>query len=67
MTPIDAELLRKKIRERLNDKADHIAGGGCTDFADYRSQAGIIEGLAIAERELLNLIEVQKKLEGDEE
>lgn len=67
MTPVDGELLRKKIRERLNDHADNIAGGGCDDYPAYRKACGVIEGLAIAERELLDLIEVQRKTEGDEE
>lgn len=47
--------LHGKIRKEMNDMADHIAGGGCIDFADYRKCCGVIEGLARAERELLDL------------
>ena len=49
------EYLRSKIRDTMNEHADHIAGGGATDWADYKYHAGIIEGLAKAERELLDL------------
>ncbi len=56
-----AEVLRKKIREYLNDEADGIARGECTDFADYKRRTGVIEGLAIAERELLDLVREEDK------
>jgi hypothetical protein len=39
----------------MNDMADHIAGGGCADFSEYKRCCGVIEGLARAERELLDL------------
>lgn len=47
--------LRDQLREQMNDITDHVAGGGCKDFAEYRYQTGMIHGLAIAERELLDL------------
>lgn len=49
--------LRTKIREIMNEHADHIAGGAASDWPDYKYHAGIIEGLAKAERELLDLVE----------
>jgi len=52
------EALRKSIRQQMNEMADHIAGGACTDFADYKRCCGIIHGLAIAERELLDLCKI---------
>jgi hypothetical protein len=51
------EFLRQKFREMMNIHADHIATGGVVDWADYRHQVGVIEGLAKAERELLDLEE----------
>jgi len=51
------DYLRKKIREMMNIHADHIATGGVVDWPDYRHQVGVIEGLAKAERELLDLEE----------
>lgn len=49
------DALRKALRQQMNDMADHIAGGGCTDFAEYKRCCGVVEGLARAERELLDL------------
>ena len=49
------EFLQKALRQKMNDMADHIAGGGCKDFASYQRCCGVIEGLATAERELLDL------------
>ena len=49
------EVLNKKIRTIMNETADHVSGGGCRTFEEYSKCCGIIEGLAIAERELLDL------------
>lgn len=51
------EVLRKKLRDRLNDLADVVAGGGASDWAEYRHIVGQITGLAVAERDLLDLME----------
>ena len=50
-----ADFLRKSLRKQMNELADHIAGGGCVDFSEYKKCCGVIEGLARAERELLDL------------
>ena len=49
------EFLRKRIREEMNEISDHISGGACSDFSEYSKCCGIIQGLAVAERELLDL------------
>ena len=49
------ELLQEKLREIMNDVADSISTGSCENIEDYRHQTGIIHGLALAERELLDL------------
>lgn len=64
---IDSDLLRKKLRQRMNDKADHVAGGACNDFAEYKNAVGVIEGLAMAERDLLDMAEDQMKREQGED
>lgn len=51
-----SELFTEKIREHLNNKADDLATGCASDFADYRFRVGIIEGLATAEREFLDIM-----------
>lgn len=61
----ELEILRKKLRERMNDVADSVASGRCADFGEYQKLCGVIEGLAYAERDLLDLAETMKK-ENDE-
>ena len=51
------EYIRSKIREHMNEVSDHISGGACVDHADYTQCCGIIKGLAIAEREILDVEE----------
>ena len=58
------ELIRKKIREHMNNYADDLATGGAKDYSDYRFQVGVIQGLAMAEREILHLVETARKAEG---
>lgn len=47
--------LKKKFREDMNSYTDDIATGQCADFATYKELCGVIRGLAIAERSLLDL------------
>lgn len=50
-------LLRKKIRDHMNNFSDDVATGGASSFEEYRRICGVIQGLAIAEREILDLDE----------
>ena len=50
-------LLKKKIRTQMNELADHLAVGSAKDMEEYRKVTGIIEGLAWAEREVIDLEE----------
>ena len=56
-----SELFLEKIRENLNNKADDLATGCASDFSDYRFRVGVIEGLATAEREFLDIMERLKR------
>ena len=56
------EYLRDKLRGQMNDMSDHISGGACKDYNEYAKCCGIIEALALAERELLDL---KSKLEAE--
>lgn len=51
------EAIRKKIREDLNDLADYLSTGGAVDYPAYRHIVGKIEGLATAERHILDFEE----------
>ena len=59
-----AEVLRSKIRDDMNNYADDIAGGACRNFEEYKELCGVIRGLAIAERYLLDLA---KKVEDSDD
>jgi hypothetical protein len=63
-----ASVLREKIRKDMNDYTDDMAGGACTDFSEYQKLCGVIQGLALAERHLLDLVEkINKDDEIDEQ
>tara|TARA_X000001388_G_C2168161_1_gene98756 strand:- start:361 stop:585 length:225 start_codon:yes stop_codon:yes gene_type:complete len=52
-----SEFMKKRLREVMNQHADHVSTGACKDYAEYQKMSGIIEGLALAERELLDWVE----------
>ena len=59
-----ASVLRDKIRTDMNNYADDLAGGACRTFDEYQKLCGIISGLALAERYVLDLL--QKVEQADE-
>ena len=52
-----SQFLKKSLRRIMNEHADHLSTGACKDYGEYQKMAGIIEGLALAERELLDWVE----------
>lgn len=52
-----ARVLREKLRTDMNNYADDLAGGVCRNFEDYQKLCGVIQGLATAERYILDLAE----------
>ena len=48
-------LLRKKLRGQMNEIADLLSLGSAKNMEEYRKMCGIIEGLAWAEREVIDL------------
>jgi hypothetical protein len=59
-----ARVLREKLRTDMNNYADDCAGGACRSFEEYQKLCGIIQGLALAERYLLDLAQ---KVENSDE
>jgi hypothetical protein len=49
------KVLKDNIRVMMNDVSDHISTGSCKTYDEYSKCCGIIEGLAMAEREILDL------------
>ena len=61
----ELEILRKKFRERMNEVTDQVATGKCADFGIYQKLCGVIEGLAYAERDLLDLAQTLEKAQNE--
>ena len=56
-----ARVLREQIRTDMNNYADDLAGGMCRNFEEYQKLCGVIQGLATAERYLIDLAEKVEK------
>jgi len=48
-------LLKKKLRDQMNEIADSVSIGSAQNIEEYRKMCGIIEGLARAERDILDI------------
>lgn len=57
------EVIVEKLREHMNNYADGLASGSAQNFPDYRFQVGVIHGLSLAERDILDVIETAKQTE----
>lgn len=55
-------LLKRKIRDQMNELADHLAVGSAKDMEEYRRICGTIEGLAWTEREVIDIEDRLKEL-----
>ena len=56
-----ARVLRDQIRKDMTNYADDLATGVCQDFAAYQKLCGVIQGLALAERYVIDLAEKVEK------
>ena len=56
-----ARVLREQIRSDLSNYADDLAGGSCQSFEQYQKLGGVIQGLAMAERYIIDLAEKVEK------
>lgn len=55
------EAMRNKLRVDMNNYADDVATGQCADLSQYKELCGVIRGLALAERHLMDLAEKMKE------
>ncbi|NDD53622.1 hypothetical protein EBZ39_07050 [bacterium] len=62
---VNAKLFDEYLRKEMNNYADDVATGVCADFSAYKELCGVIRGLALAERLLLDLAK-EKDDEDDE-
>ena len=51
------QAIQADLRTQMNEVTDHLTVGGCKDMNEYSRNVGIIQGLAHAERTLLDLDE----------
>lgn len=58
------EDIRRQIRDVMNEVTDTVIANGCATFDDYKLQVGRVEGLAIAERIVLDM---RKKILQDDD
>jgi hypothetical protein len=49
------DVLNKKLNEHKSSATEFLADGGCKDFAHYRNLCGVIQGLSLAQREIMDL------------
>jgi hypothetical protein len=49
------ELLQKRLQDLLLVRAEAVSTGGAKDYGEYQRMVGVIEGLTLAERELLDI------------
>lgn len=52
-----SEFLKDRLSEIKSEHGDHLSAGNLKDFAEYKRSSGIIEGIALAERELADWID----------
>ena len=57
------EMVRKTLRSMMDEGADNVALGGAKDWGEYQRLVGRLEGLAIAEREILDAAQQLMKAE----
>lgn len=58
-----ARVLREKIRTDMNNYADDLASGICRNFDEYQKLCGVIQGLSLSERHVMDLLEKVEKLD----
>ena len=58
-------VIKQKIREHMNQIADDLALGGAPDYNQYKYLTGIISGLALVERDILDMETARKTADED--
>ena len=60
------DVLEEKIAAQQRNFEEHLSAGGAKDFPEYRDTCGVIRCLAIARRELSDLLRVYKEQNDDD-
>jgi hypothetical protein len=59
------ELLNKKLEELKHSFMGPIGDGAARDFGEYQNMSGVIRGLALAQREIADLVRRLKEAEDE--
>ena len=59
-------IISSKLHERMRDTAGIVTSGACPDYAGYKHLCGVLQGLALAEREILDLQHTMEQAEYDD-
>jgi hypothetical protein len=59
------DYLNKKYTELKQSRADVLAEGVMKDFGEYQNLCGVIQGLSLAQREIMDLVRNLKEAEDD--
>lgn len=59
------QIVRKEIQQRIDDYSASLVRGDAKDHAEYRYQCGVIYGLNLADRELVDLMSAMEHNEDD--
>ena len=59
------DALEEKFADHQRIYEEHLRSGSPKDFAEYKETCGVIRGLAIARREILDLLRVHREQDDD--
>lgn len=60
------DVLVQKCDEHIQSHTEFLAGGGAKEFPEYKEVVGVIRGLTLAKREILDLLRNQLKEDDDD-
>ena len=49
--------IKKRIRDYMNEAADHLASGGAQNFEEYQRMVGRVDALDLLERDIIEIEE----------
>lgn len=55
------EAAQAEIRNQMNELADALASGEARSYEDYRQVVGRIQGLALAERAIIDILDKENQ------
>jgi hypothetical protein len=59
------DFLKKKLEELKQSRSDVLSEGVMKDFGEYQNLCGVIQGLSLAQREIMDLVRNLKEAEDD--